>query len=135
MSDRTMAGRSIRRNAVVMWGVTAGICLGTVLFIWTAIPGAAGYPPFGQRGSTGLLLVAVVVAMAGVVAGLKSRRTSPVLRWCVALPVALTATGVGALAIVGLLTDRFGLWILLAYGAVGMLLVAGSLAGPIRRTI
>jgi hypothetical protein len=80
-----------------------------------------------------LLLIAVVVAVAGVAAGLKSRRTSAALRWCVALPVALAAGGVGVLAVIGVFTDRFGLWILLGYGAAGMLLVTSALAGPFRR--
>jgi hypothetical protein len=120
--------RPIRQSAVVMWGVTAGICMSTVLFIWTAIPEKPGYPPLGQSGSAAVLLVAVAVAVVGVAAGLKSRRTSPLLRWCVALPVALVATAVGALAVIGVFTDRNGMWILLAYGALGMLLVAGSLA-------
>lgn len=107
------------RAEALMWGAIAEISLGGTLFTWLIVPSAADKQLFGRGGSMVALIVALLVVAAGLVAVVIARRTSPALRWGVALPCGV-AGGVVAVVALGDLTSGTFAWIGLLLAVIGM---------------
>jgi hypothetical protein len=108
--------------------VTAVLCIGTVLYVWSAEPSATDQIAFGRAGSLSVLAVAVLVSVVGAVASYLPRDTSVRLRWGVALPAAVVGAVVIVLAVSSLAHPRHSvdvvLDLVLLLGAIALEIVA-----------
>ncbi|TYB47783.1 hypothetical protein [Actinomadura chibensis] len=107
------------RTEALMWAGIAGVGLGGTLFAWLIVPDATEKQLFGRSGSIAVLIMALVTLSAGFVAVVIARRTSPTVRWGVALPCGAVG-GVVAVVALGDLTSGMFSWITLALAVIGM---------------
>ncbi|TDD85932.1 hypothetical protein [Actinomadura rubrisoli] len=115
------------RTEALMWAAVAEVSLGGTLFAWLIVPDAADKQLFGGSGSIGALIVALVTVSVGLVAVVIARRTSPTVRWGVALPCGVVG-GVVAIVALGDLTSGMFSWIALVLAVIGMEWVARYLS-------
>jgi hypothetical protein len=117
-----------RRQAALVWGVAAVLCLLSVAVVWAGSGSAASRAMFGRIGSVAVVLAGLVATMVGLVVVLLGRRRAAGVRWGLALPMAVLGGGVGALAIGSVVTPSgaadVGIGLLLVVGAIGMWVVA-----------
>jgi hypothetical protein len=121
-----------RRQTALVCGVGAVLVLLGVVAAYAGSHATASRAMFGSRGSVAVVVVAAAAAIVGTAFVLTGRRTSPGARWGLALPIAVLAGGVGALAIGSLFAPHdagdVAIGLLLAAAALGMWVVATQVA-------
>jgi hypothetical protein len=111
-----------------MWVLIALVSLGAVMVVWLRSPAARSDALFGPRTSMAVLSTALAGTALGGAYVIGAPLGARVVRWAVALLLAVLAGGIECVALGGVFTPRdgldFGVGLLSALAAVAMLVVA-----------
>jgi hypothetical protein len=126
------ASRRGGASTLLTWGGMAAACLVGVLAVWLGSATTAEHALFGSAASTAVAAIGLLGTVIGVVVGLRGRPASAGVRWGLALPLAVCAGGVAALALGAFFAPAdaidVGLGFLLALATIGMNVTAARVS-------